>query len=158
MSLSKASSTAYRFYEPSAEPAGIDESALRRARSAIDKLKNAYLTEWAPAAVDELERVLRYAASSIELAPENLNAAYRLAHDMKGQGATFGFDLLSEFGEALVSMTYERDEATPAEIDAMLAYTFAARSVIEQRLDDPYCKAAMAVRSKLDTALKSSFH
>ena len=158
MCVAKASGTAYRFVEPSAEPPEIDEGALQRARSAIEKLKNAYLTEWAPSAIDELDRVIRFAGSSVELAPENLHAAYRLAHDMKGQGATFGFELLSEFGSALVTMTFEREEATPAEITAMLAYVAAARAVIDQRLDDPYCDDAVAVKAKLESALKASFH
>ena len=77
----------YQFMTPGSEPSGMDAVATERARAAIEKLKLSYLTEWAPATIDELDRRLQLARSVPSTAPEHLEAAFRLAHDMKGQGS-----------------------------------------------------------------------
>jgi len=149
---------ALTFFEPGGEPEGIEGDALARARSAVEKLKRAYLNEWAPASVDELERVLRLAGSSPDLAGEHLNAAFRISHDMKGQGATFGFDLLTEIGSTLCTLTYNRDSATPAEFQAMLTHVEAARAVIALRIEDADSAEAAAIREKVEASVRTHFH
>ena len=129
-----------------------------RARAAIEKLKASYVLEWAPAALDELDRTLTLALSKPAEAATELGMAYRLAHDMKGQGATFGFALISDIGGALCRMTYARDAATAAEIQAMLAYVQAARRVIDERIEDPDCDAAQVVMDGLQTEVRARLH
>lgn len=129
-----------------------------RARAAIDRLKASYVQEWAPAAHDELDRTLTLALSKPSEAGEHLGLAYRLAHDMKGQGATFGFALISDIGGALCGLTYGRETATVAEIQAMLAHVQAARRVIDQRIEDPECDAAQALMDGLQTEVRARLH
>ena len=156
--MSKSSRPAFSFFEPGAEPSGIDDAALRRARSAIDKLKRAYVTEWAPAAIDELERAILIARSSPEQAPEQLDAIFRLAHDMKGQGATFGYAMISDIGGALCNLTDHRLTATHAELEAMLANVRAARTIIQNRLEDPDSPEAQSLRDDLLQTVRSHLH
>ncbi len=156
--MSSSSRSAFKFFEPGAEPAGIEEDSLRRARTAIDKLKRAYVSEWAPASLDELERALKIARSSPEMAAEQLDTAFRFAHDMKGQGATFGFMLISEIGAALCNLTFERTEATPAGYVAMLAHVAAARTVLAEELDDADSPAALELRADLMAAVRAHLH
>lgn len=149
---------AYRFFTPTEEPEEVPDASWTRARSAIEKLKRAYVTDWAPASLNELERALKIAGSSPDLAAEHLDAAHRLAHDMKGQGATFGFALVSDIGAALSALTYERVEATPAEIQAMLAHVDAARAVIAAELEDPESPDALKVMGDLQAAVRANLH
>lgn len=156
--MTKSASAAFRFFEPGGEPQGIEDDALRRARSAIDKLKRAYLREWAPASIYELDRAIRLGQSSPEMAAEHLDMIFRLAHDMKGQGATFGFELISEIGDSLCGMTEGRVFATKAEFDAMHAHAKAAHQVIEQVIEDGDSPEARRVRRDLQAALRACLH
>lgn len=70
----------------------------QNARAAIENLKLSYLTEWAPATIDDLDRRLQLARYVPSPVPEHLEAAFRLAHHMKGQGATFGYPLIFDIG------------------------------------------------------------
>ena len=156
--MSKTKHRPLTFFEPGGEPSGIDQGSLERARTAIEKLKRAYVSEWAPTAINELERALLLARSSPELVAEQLEAGFRLAHDMKGQGATFGFCLISDIGAALCNLTHNRTSATSAEFEAMLAYVQAARAVIGEELEDPDCDAAVAVMADLHAKVRANLH
>lgn len=136
----------------------MDNASLERARAAIDKLKSAYLQDWAPATLDELERRLQLARSIPDTVRENLEAAFRLAHDMKGQGATFGFVLISDVGGSLCEMTHERISATDRDICAMLAHVEAARAILNHRLEDPESDMAVAVMANLKSSLTEYLH
>lgn len=142
----------------SAEPQGMDAAASKRARIAIEKLKESYLNEWAPATINELDRRLQLARSAPSSAGENLEAAFRLAHDMKGQGATFGFVLISDIGASLCTMASSRADPTDGDLCAMLAHVEAARAVLNQRLDDPECEGAMLVMAKLKARVMGYLH
>lgn len=148
----------YQFFSPGTEPEGMDAAATARARIAIDKLKLSYLSEWAPATINELDRRLQLARSAPSSAPEHLEASYRLAHDMKGQGATFGFTLISDIGASLCSMTANRTVATDGDLCAMLAHVEAARAVLNQRLDDPECEGAVHVMANLKASVLGYLH
>lgn len=148
----------YQFITPGAEPPGMDAVATERARAAIEKLKLSYLTEWAPATIDELDRRLQLARSVPGTAPEHLEAAYRLAHDMKGQGATFGYVLISDIGGSLCAMTYDRVEATDGDLCAMLTHVEAARAVLNHRLDDPEDPTAITIMAKLKSSVMGYLH
>lgn len=156
--MSQQSRKAYRFITPTDAPEPAQDDAWRRARIAIDKLKASYVQDWAPASLDEMERTLKLALSNPETAFEHLQTAYRLAHDMKGQGATFGYILISDIGAALCGLTYDRNEASQAELTAMLAHVDAARSVLAGGLEDPDSPAAVAVMGALQTAVRASLH
>jgi len=148
----------YRFIQPTEPSAELNDGAWERARVAIEKLKRAYVDDWAPASLDEIERALKLAGSQPEAVREHLDAVYRLAHDMKGQGATFGYVLMSDIGAALSELSYERDDATKAEIKAMLAHVTAARAVLSEELEDPNCAEAQALLGKLKSVVRANLH
>lgn len=156
--MSERSRKAFKFVTAAEAPAPPAEDAWSRARSAIDKLKASYLDDWLPASLDELERTLKLALSNPDLAGEHLQMAYRLAHDMKGQGGTFGYSLISDIGGALCGLTYGREEATTSEIQAMLAHVSAARAVANDHLEDPESEGAVEVMGALQSAVRANLH
>lgn len=156
--MSQSTTKSLKFFDPADEPAEIDDAAWRRARSAIDKLKRAYVDEWAPASLDELERLFSLALSNPDEAAEQLEASYRLAHDLKGQGATFGFSLVSDIGLSLCVLTEDRTEATPAELQAMLAHVAAAREVLAREIEDAQSAEAAALMQNLQSTVRANLH
>lgn len=156
--MAKAATKSLKFYTPTDPAPDLRDAAMERARAAVDKLKDVYVREWAPAALAELDRTLKLARSSPEHAEEHLEAAYRLAHDMKGQGTTFGYPLISEIGEALCHLTYGRETATKSEYRAMMAHVEAAGTVLANELDDPESDAARDAMRKLQSAVSGNLH
>ncbi len=156
--MSQTNSKPLKFYDPSEEPTEIDDAAWRRARSAIDKLKRAYVDEWAPASLDELDRLLSLALSNPDQAADQLEAAYRLAHDLKGQGATFGYSLVSDIGLSLCTLTEERTEATAAELQTMLAHVEVAREVLTREIEDAGSPEAAELMLHLQSVVRANLH
>jgi HPt (histidine-containing phosphotransfer) domain-containing protein len=60
---------------------------------------------------------------------------YRTAHEIKGQGSTFGYKLISEIGASLCRLIRQREKLPAAEFDQRaLAHCAAVRSVLEKNL------------------------
>lgn len=156
--MSEHPTKAVRFFTPDEAVEEDNDPAWDRARSAIEKLKRAYVEEWAPNSIDELERALKLASSNPEQAADQLHAAYRVAHDMKGQGATFGYALITDIGASLCELTYNRVEATAAEVRAMLAHVAAARDVLEGAVENPESAEASVVMGRLHAAMRANLH
>lgn len=156
--MSQQSRKAYKFVSPVELPEQPQGDSWSRAQDAIEKLKDSYIEDWAPTALNELDRVLTLALSKPDDAEEHLRLAYRMSHDMKGQGATFGFCLISDIGATLCSLTFNRKQATQAEIQVMLAHVEAARKVLLERLDDPESEGALAMMAELQAAVRSGLH
>ena len=68
----------------------FDLGALERAQAAVDRLKEVYIADWGPAALADMYEALARIGRPGAASENNLQALYRLAHDMKGQGGTFG--------------------------------------------------------------------
>lgn len=83
---------------------GPDEDALARAEAALAALDDDYL-RWVQADVTALVgalAVLRQAAGA-QWQP-SADRLYAIAHDIKGQGATFGYPLMSMLAQALCGL------------------------------------------------------
>lgn len=62
---------------------------------------------------------------------KNLN---EIAHDMKGQGGTFGYDLISFFGASLFDFTRPRDEYIDNHVEIVKAHIDSMNAVIKGRI------------------------
>ncbi len=70
-----------------------EAAALARAELAVRRLSRVF-EDAAVASIEEMRRLC-------EGWPETANAMYRLAHDLKGQGTTFGHPLVTEIAAEL---------------------------------------------------------
>ncbi len=109
--------------------------ALERAQAAVDRLKDVYVAEWAPAALGEMQDALGELRRQGGDRRGGFEALYRLAHDMKGQGGTFGYPLLTHLGEAICLLTADRTDAGEGEWTVLAAHLEAVRHVILGRLE-----------------------
>lgn len=62
---------------------------------------------------------------------ENL---FRIAHDMKGQGATFGYDLITDIGNHLCRYIERQEKFEKIEMDVIKIHVDALRQIIDQKL------------------------
>lgn len=121
--------------------APADAAALRRAETAIERLRWAYICEWAPDALDEMEAAVLalrgYAGAGATGAAARRGALLRLSHDMTGQAATFGLDLLADFAASLHALAAAAPRIGAREADVALAHVMAMRTALASAAGDP---------------------
>ena len=140
------------------DDAAFEVAALERANAAISVLKDVYVREWAPASLSEMYESLALAQTDRLARRENLDRLYRLAHDMKGQGGTFGYPLLTELGEAVCRLTADRDDASEGEFTLLRAHVDAARVIILERLEGDGGQAGGQLLAELRAMLRTHLH
>lgn len=136
----------------------LDEEALERANAAIARLKESYISEWAPASIDEMYEALAAAMRRDADCREQMERLYRLAHDMKGQGGTFDFAILTTVGESICRLTADRDLLSDGEFTVVRAHVDAARTIIRERLDGEGGAAGRELLAGLQAMTRAQLH
>lgn len=89
---------------------GIPEACVHRAERAVASLKEQYL-QWVEQDMTHLDELVTHymTADTAEEAQASILEMRRVVHDMRGQGGTFGFPLVSSVAGALVDILKRRD-------------------------------------------------
>lgn len=82
-------------------------SVLARAEAAVADLAKDY-AKWALADVAKARAALSAASDGRADRSRHVEALFRVAHDLKGQGASFGFPLITKLGQSLCALTRDR--------------------------------------------------
>lgn len=115
--------------------ARLDPAVLDRAEKAVEKIQHEY-TDWADediAAFDVALAALRQDGCDQTAILQEL---YRLSHDMKGQGGSFGYVMMSEIAASLNDFIAGRTILVPLDIEVVDAHVAALRAVYAQRVRD----------------------
>ncbi len=118
---------------PGQEPPDIDPAALARAEAAVAGLSERYLS-WAAADLVRLEDCLAPMLSRPEEWSERLGPLFAIVHDMKGQGATFDYPLVSELGRRLCRLLESSPDPTAKDRERVAGLAAAMGRVIRERL------------------------
>jgi len=82
-------------------------TALARAEKAVANLAQDYAT-WALADVAKARAALAAANDDPAGRGQHVEALFRVGHDLKGQGTSFGFPLVTKIGHSLCALTRDR--------------------------------------------------
>ena len=95
--------------KPDAEETGerTISTSLARAEAAVANLAQDYAS-WALADVAKARAVLAAAIDDSAGRGQHVDALFRVGHDLKGQGASFGFPLVTKIGHSLCVLTRDR--------------------------------------------------
>ena len=99
-------------------PGAVDPETLARAEKVIADLADNYL-EWAHEDMAKLQGALKELVSEGGDQKEKIAKVFQISHDMKGQGGSFGYDLITTIGNGLCRYLENREEVGPAEIEAI---------------------------------------
>ncbi|EPY01710.1 Hpt domain-containing protein [Magnetospirillum fulvum] len=80
--------------------ATLDPDALKRAEAALAAIQHRYI-EWAEADYARLDAAWAACATTPDPEGAALRRLFQIAHDMKGQAATFDYQLVSDLGNRL---------------------------------------------------------
>lgn len=160
----EAGATKIRFYRfsnrlraktgvPAGATARISAEALQKAQSVIDEMAQDY-PDWAIGQVDQLGEKHKRLVFSPEARAEHYKEVHRIAHDMKGQGGTFGYPLVSTLAEALYRMTDTNAKYTDAEVEIIKAHIDFIRIVLQTREKDPESVTGKRVQRALEAVIR----
>ncbi|MBE6449873.1 MAG: Hpt domain-containing protein [Alphaproteobacteria bacterium] len=106
-----------------------------KAMAVLDDLAKDYLV-WVQTDLENLEKAFLQAQQTSgeqrkSLIRENL---FRTAHDMKGQGATFGYDLVTDIGNHLCRYIERFDDFDEKQMNEIKIHVEALRQIIDEAL------------------------
>lgn len=117
-------------------PNAIDPDVIDKAEQVIAEMAGDYI-HWAREDVTKLDEAFDALAADGGNTDENLDKVFQIAHDMKGQGGSFGYDLITAIGHELCRFIEKVEEAkiieTP-QIGAVKVHVDAIRRVINDDL------------------------
>lgn len=127
---------------------GIDAEMLARAEAAVAEMAAGY-PDWATQDLMQM----REAAAALRAVPsaEQGYALYVLAHDMKGQGGSFGYPLISIIAGTLCRLLHRRTVFEPRHLAAIEAHLDAAGAVLAQRMAGDQVEAGAVLTAELQT-------
>ena len=86
---------------------GTISTSLARAEKAVANLAQDYAS-WALADVAKARTALAAAIDDPAGRGQHVDALFRVGHDLKGQGTSFGFPLVTKIGHSLCALTRDR--------------------------------------------------
>jgi hypothetical protein len=111
----------------------VDLEALERAEQVISGMTDSYL-EWV---VDDLKKI-EQAYSALESASGDkkaeMNGVFQVSYDIKGQGGSFGYDLMTAIGNELCRLIEKADKIGAGEVTAVKLHIDAMKLVIAEDL------------------------
>lgn len=125
------------------------DDAIRRAEKAVDKVAGEFegLLGEELAELDRLMAVYRESGSQ-----QSLDALFRRVHNLRGQGTTLGFPLITRIGTSFCRYLIERDPARPVNAALVEQHLRALHVVLKQR----QAKAGDAVANEVAAALEQA--
>jgi chemotaxis protein histidine kinase CheA len=119
-------------------PGKLDKTLLANAEKAIEAFGEGF-SDWIQDDIDAMEAA-RLRLSQGEDAERALADLYRIALDLKGQGASFGYDVVSAVGASLTDfldpVREGKTNLSPLQLDVVTAHVGAIRAVISEGLKD----------------------
>ena len=114
-------------------PGAVDLDALAKAEDVIANLADDYLT-WVQEDLARLEAAYAEMEKGEGDPKELLDNVFQIAHDMKGQGGSFGYDLMTAIGDQLCRLVEKMDQVTPREVGMVRVHIDAMRVIIVKEL------------------------
>ena len=126
-------------------PGAVDLDTLKRAEAVIADMTDNYL-EWAAEDLAKIHRALEDLQVEKKDHKDALARIFQLSHDMKGQGGSFGYPLITTVGESLCKTLLGREALDETLLDLVGVHVESMRLIISLRLmDDGGREGAMLI-------------
>ena len=106
-------------------------AALRRAEAAVAALARDYLA-WARADLELCQRHLAAARGEPAERDQHIADLFGVAHNIKGQGSSFGYPLMTRLGQSLCQLTRLSHSFTDTELELVAAHLQAMSDILQQ--------------------------
>ncbi len=138
----------------SGEQGSIALEALEAAEAEFDRMAEDY-PDWVQGHIKRLNEHLAHCLKAPESRHNQFKSLLEIAHDMKGQGGTFGYPLISHFGESLYQFTKPRETYTDDDVEIVKAHIDAMNAVIKGRVKGNGGQVGKELLSSLNAAIEN---
>ncbi len=114
-------------------PGAVDTSTLERAEEAIAGMADQYL-DWVQDDLKRIDAAFKILAAATGERKEEIDGVFQVAHDMKGQGGSFGYDLVTAIGNQLCRLIEKLDTYGDPEVNAIRVHIDDMKLVIGQKM------------------------
>ena len=133
------------------------KETLARAEEATTALRANY-TAWARIDVDRTQALLDAAKREPEGARAQLDLLYAAMHNIKGQGASFGYPLVTRIGQSLCRMIAPDRPVEGAVIKVAQAHLDALKLVLEKKIAGKGGDVGEKLAARLESLTTDSDH
>lgn len=131
----------------------ISQEALEEAEKALNKMSEDY-PDWVSGLIVKLQEQHGRCVDTPEKRHEFFEEINHIAHDMKGQGGTFGYPLITNFADSLYGFTIKRPgEISDNQIELVKSHVDAMRAVIRGRVSGDGGEIGAELSKSLDEAI-----
>ncbi|MBL4693122.1 MAG: phosphorelay protein [Magnetovibrio sp.] len=116
-------------------PGAVNLAALAKAEAVIENLSDDYLN-WVSEDFVRLEAAFNTLKKGAPDDKANIDAMFSIVHDMKGQGGSFGYPLMTQISDLLAGILENSETFGSREHKSMRVYIDAMRVVISHKLKD----------------------
>ncbi len=111
----------------------FDEDLMEQAVALLDEMAEDY-PDWVSGLIQRLADFHRRCVDTPEQRFQHFEQLHAIAHDMRGQGGTFGYPLMSSFADGLYDFTGKDTATSDKNIEIIKAHIDAMRVIIKDRI------------------------
>ena len=122
--------------------------AVRKAQEAVAALADNF-TEWMQG---DLDTALASLAKAKESQPDNashLSDIYAVCHNIKGQGGSFGYDLITNVGKSLCDYIHDAESASERKLKIIEAHLTAIKFILDRDIKGDGGEVGEQLQAKL---------
>ncbi|MEK9722435.1 MAG: Hpt domain-containing protein [Rhodospirillaceae bacterium] len=131
----------------------MDASTLDRAEQAIAGMADQYL-DWVQEDLKRIEQAFAVLAAASGDRKVEVDGVFQVAHDMKGQGGSFGYDLITAIGNQLCWLIEKLEHIGDSEVNAIRVHIDAMKLVVSQRMKGHGGKAGDQILMGLEKVME----
>lgn len=131
----------------------ISPEALEAAERALAEMAEDY-PDWVSGLISKLAEQHSRCVDTPEKRREYFEQINLIAHDMKGQGGTFGYPLITDFAESLHSFTTTKQDVTDSMVELVKAHIDGMRAVIKNRVKGDGGEIGAELKASLEEAIE----
>ena len=124
--------------------------ALAAAQAATADLRATY-DRWARADIDRAQAALDAANHDPARRREHIDRLHALMHNVKGQGTSFDYPMVTRVGESLCQITHPRRDIGDDALKVAQAHLDALKMILDQRISGPAGAMADRLAAKLES-------
>ncbi len=132
---------------------GPTKEMLAKAEAAITKMSDDYPV-WAVKDVEKLGDLIKAVDPAAEDADDQLQACFRMAHDMRGQGGSFGYPLMTRIANSLCRFIESIPKLDTGALAICSAHVDAMHAVIGHRVSGSGGEIGGQIAAGLETAVQ----